>query len=32
MENRNKGDVIRAWYQLVNQHQADGYGIVKFKN
>jgi hypothetical protein len=24
MENRNKQDGIRAWYQLINQYETDG--------
>jgi hypothetical protein len=31
MENRNKQDGIRAWYQLINQHETDGNRNVRNK-
>jgi hypothetical protein len=31
MENRNKQDGIRAWYQLVNQYETDGNRNVRIK-
>ena len=31
MENRNKQDGIRAWYQLVNQYETDGNRKVRIK-
>jgi hypothetical protein len=31
MENRNKQDGIRAWYQLVNQYETDGNRNVRVK-
>jgi hypothetical protein len=31
MENRNKQDGIRAWYQLINQYETDGNRNVRIK-
>ena len=31
MENRNKQDGIRSWYQLVNQYETDGNKNVRIK-
>jgi hypothetical protein len=32
MENKNKQDDIRTWYQLVNQYETDGNRNVRLKN
>jgi hypothetical protein len=31
MENKNKQDGIRAWYQLVNQYESDGNKNIRIK-
>jgi hypothetical protein len=31
IENRNKQDGIRAWYQLINQYETDGNRNVRIK-
>jgi hypothetical protein len=32
MENRNKQDCIRVWYQLVNQYETDSNRNVRIKS